>query len=201
MNKGEYEAGVVFVRRTMTLAGLFYHRNDVEIWDKVQLPEFVVPACVIDDMKFDEVKVDGECASVYDVQDGEIHLVFDHAILRSAIDDDWNETKTFADTPLGKWLNGPLADALKAAGIPVVECGLPRKKDIWGDNAKPFFKNGRNRVCFDFDEDYSVWYWTETVEVASAAYFCGASDYGYADCYYASNAYLCVRPRFKILRS
>ena len=151
----------------------------------MQLPEFVVPACVIDGMEFGEVKVDGECASVYDVQDGEINLVFDHAIMRSAIDDDWNKEKTFADTPLGKWLSGPLADALKAAGIPVEECGLPRKEDMWGTGAKPFFKNGRNRVCFDFDEDCSVWYWTETVEDASAAYFCGAGrDINYSSILY-----------------
>ena len=200
MEKGQYEAGVVFVRRTMTCPGFLFHKDDVDVYDKMQLPEFVVPACVIDGKSFYEVNVDGECASVYDVQDGEINLVFDHAIMRSEIDGDWNEEKTFADTPLGKWLSGPLSDALRSAGVPVAECGLLRQEDMWGDDVKPFFMAGRNRVCFYFDEDYSVWYWTETIEDASAAYFCGASYFGNASYDYAGNADFYVRPRFKILK-
>jgi hypothetical protein len=194
------EAVVISTKRTFSPKGFFKHLDDVQDGERMQLPEFVVPACVIDDMEFSEVKVDGECASVYDVSSGEINLVFDHAIMRSAIDDDWNETKSFKDTPLGKWLSGPLADAMRAAGIPVEECGLLRKEDMWGDNAKPFFQYGQNRVCFDFDEDYSVWNWTETVEDASAAFFCFADNRGRADCYDASYARSYVRPRFKILK-
>ncbi|MEG9430615.1 MAG: hypothetical protein VZQ61_06830, partial [Christensenellaceae bacterium] len=79
---------------------------------------------------------------------------------------------------------------------------LLRKEELWGDNALPFFRNGRNRVCFDKDEDCSVWYWTETVEDASAAYFCNARSYGFSTyCYGASYADFYVRPRFIILKS
>ena len=194
------EAVVVSMKRTFSPKGFFKHLDDVQDGERMLLPEIVVPACEIDGMEFGEVKIAGENASVYDVQDGEINLVFDHVIMQSAIDCDWNKTKTFKDTPLGKWLSGPLADALKAAGIPVEECGLLRKEDMWGDNAKPFFKNGRNRVCFDFDEDYPVWYWAETVEDASAAFFCFAGRGGCARCGGAGIAGRYVRPRFKILK-
>jgi len=195
------EEAVVSMKRTFSPKGFLKHLDDVQDGERMQLPEFFVPACVIDGMEFAEVKVDGECASVYDVQDGEINLVFDHVIMRSAIDNNWNKDKTFLDTPLGKWLCGPLADAMRAAGVPVAECGLLRKEDLWGEDAKPFFMDGRNRVCFDFDEDYSVWYWTKTIEIASAAIFCFAGSNGRASYGSASDANDYVRPRFKILKS
>jgi len=198
---GTENAIVVSVKRTFSPEGFLKHLDDVQDGERMQLPEFFVPARVIDGMEFDEVKVDGECASVYDVQDGEINLVFDHVIMWSAIDKNWNKDKTFLDTPLGKWLCGLLADGMRAVGVPVAECGLLRKEDLWGKDAKPFFMDGRNRVCFDFDEDYSLWYWTETIEDASAANFCYAYNLGYASYIYASYASLYVRPRFKILKS
>ena len=42
----------------------------------------------------------------------------------------------------------------------------------------------------------SSYWWLK--DIASAAFFCDASAIGYADYYYASNAYSCVRPRFII---
>src|SRR5574344_147775 len=42
----------------------------------------------------------------------------------------------------------------------------------------------------------SAYYWLK--DIASAAYFCRANDYGTADCRSASAAYACVRPRFII---
>ena len=97
-------------------------------------------------------------------------------------------------------MRGAFLDALRKK-TSAADCGLLRKEELWGDNALPFFRNGRNRVCFDKNEDCGVWYWTETVEDASAADFCFAYNDGYAGYLYASSAYAYVRPRFVIFKS
>ena len=69
-----------------------------------------------------------------------------------------------------------------------------------GDNPLEYFKTGRNRIAFDFDEDCSLYYWLSTLydEEASAAIFwivnADASSY-YTE---ASFADIYVRPRFVI---
>ena len=150
-----------------------------------------------DDMDFEELDFE-EYATVYDIDENKIHLVYDRVIMQSAIDENYNESKTFKDTPLGQWLDDTLKGAMIDAGVPAVDCGLLKKSELWGD--KQFFKDGRNRVCFDKDEDCSVWYWTETVEIASAAFFCGSDGGGYSDNYDAGVASGYVRPRFSILK-
>ena len=80
------------------------------------------------------------------------------------------------------------------------------------DSANPVFfaeedhlmvtSDGRNRFCFDKDEDCVVWYWTETLddEESSAAFFCLADYSGNARFGKASLADFYVRPRFIILK-
>ena len=55
----------------------------------------------------------------------------------------------------------------------------------------PLFRHSKGAI-----NDRSAWYWLK--DIASASHFCRCSNYGYAGCYDASNAYNCVRPRFVI---
>ena len=175
--------------------------DGVKVGDRVRVPATIIPATVIEgeeELNFAEIEVAGEYATVYKIEGEQISLVFDRALFRSAIDR--NHTGVWEDTQLAAYLRGAFLDALRKE-TSAADCGLLRKEELWGDNALPFFRNGRNRVCFDKNEDCSVWYWTETVEDARAAYFCFASHYGYAHHSSASNANAYVRPRFIILKS
>ena len=192
----------VNIQRTYEDYGAFMANLDgVKVDDRVRVPGFKVPAVEIDGeekLNFDEIEVAGEYATVYKIEGEQISLVFDRALFRSAIDR--NDTGVWKDTQLAAYLRGAFLDALRKE-TSAADCGLLRKEELWGDNALPFFRNGRNRVCFDKDQDCSVWYWTETVEDAVAAYFCRANTDGTASYDGASRAHACVRPRFIIIKS
>ena len=192
----------VNIQRTYEDYGVFMANLDgVKVGDRVRVPSFKVPATEIDGkekLNFDEIEVAGEYATVYKIEGEQISLVFDRALFQSAIDR--NDTGVWEDTQLAAYLRGAFLDALRKE-TSAADCGLLRKEELWGNNALPFFRNGRNRVCFDKDEDYSVWYWTETVEDVSAAHFCGARTDGNSGCGGARFAGNCVRPCFIILKS
>ena len=196
------EMAGVNIQRTYEDYGVFMANLDgVKVGDRVRVPGFKVPATEIDGeekLNFDEIEVAGEYATVYKIEGEQISLVFDRALFKSAIDK--NNTGVWEDTQLAAYLRGAFLDALRKE-TSAADCGLLRKEELWGDNALPFFRNGRNRVCFDKDEDCSVWYWTETVEEASAAYFCIAGSSGGSDYDIASYESAYVRPRFIILKS
>ena len=196
------EMAGVSIQRTYEDYGVFMANLDgVKVGDRVRIPDFKVPAAEIDGeekLNFDEIEVAGEYATVYKIEGEQISLVFDRALFKSAIDR--NDTGVWEDAQLAAYLRGAFLDALRKE-TSAADCGLLRKEELWGDNALLFFRNGRNRVCFNKDEDCSVWYWTETVEDASAASFCHADDLGSADCNYAGIAGNYVRPRFIILKS
>ena len=103
-------------------------------------------------------------------------------------------------TQLGQYLQSEFLRAMNGAGIPAESCGLISKDEMFGDNPLEYFKTGRNRIAFDFDEDCSRYYWLSTLydEEASAAFFCLALSYGLSYYNYASAAYHYVRPRFVI---
>ena len=196
------EMAGVNIQRTYEDYGVFMANLDgVKVGDRVRVPGFKVPATEIngeEKLNFDEIEVAGEYATVYKIEGEQISLVFDRAFFRSAIDR--NDTGVWEDTQLAAYLRGAFLDALRKE-TSAADCGLLRKEELWGDNALPFFRNGRNRVCFDKDEDCSVWYWTETVEDASVTRFCNADDNGYANNSNARCAYYYVRPRFIIHKS
>ena len=199
--RAETMAGVNIQRTYEDYSVFMANLDGVKVGDRVRVPGFKVPAAEIDGeekLNFDEIEVAGEYATVYKIEGEQISLVFDRAIFKSAIDR--NETGVWEDTQLAAYLRGAFLDALRKE-TSAVDCGLLRKEELWGDNALPFFRNGRNRVCFDKDEDCSILYWTETVEDASSGYFCNADALGYVCCSYASNARYCARPRFIILKS
>lgn len=171
----------------------------VKVGDRVRIPAFRVPPEEIEGeekMSFEEIKVDGEYATVYDRDDKFLHLVFDRALFKSAVDN--NNTKLWCDTQLAKYLKGAFSVELKKM-LPATDCGLLRKEDLWGDNAKPFFKHRKNRICFDKDEDISAWYWLATPANEPASFFCYAYDNGDSGYGGAGIADFFVRPRFTIL--
>ena len=196
------EMAGVNIQRTYEDYGVFMANLDgVKVGDRVRVPGFKVPATEIDGkekLNFDEIEVSGEYATVYKIEGEQISLVFDRALFKSAMDR--NDTGVWEDTQLAAYLRGAFLDALRKE-TSAADCGLLRKEELWGDNALPFFRNGRNRVCFNKDEDCSIWYWTETVEDASAAVFCSASGCGFASNRGAGSANAYVRPRFIILKS
>ena len=196
------EMAGVNIQRTYEDYGAFVANLDgVKVGDRVRVPGFKVPATEIDGenkLNFDEIEVTGEYATVYKIEGEQISLVFDRALFKSAMDR--NDTGVWEDTQLAAYLRGAFLDALRK-GTSAADCGLLRKEEMWGDNALPFFRNGRNRVCFGKDEDCSVWYWTETIEDASAAGFCYAGNDGSAGYDSASIAYGYVRPCFIIHKS
>lgn len=199
--RSETMAGVEIQRTYEDYSAFMANLDAVKVGDRVRVPSFKVPATTIngeENLKFEEIEVAGEYATVYKIEGEQINLVFDRALFQSTIDN--NETGVWEDTQLAHYLRGAFLDALRKE-TSAVDCGLLRKEELWGDNALPFFKNGRNRVCFDKEEDCSIYYWLETVYDASAAYFCDAYDGGDSDYDNASNAYAFVRPRFIILKS
>ena len=196
------EMAGVNIQRTYEDYGVFMANLDgVKVGDRVRVPGFKVPATEIygkEKLNFDEIELAGEYATVYKIEGEQISLVFDWALFKSAID--INDTGVWEYTQLAAYLRGAFLDALRKK-TSAADCGLLHKEELWGDNALPFFRNGRNRVCFDKDEDCSIWYWTETVEDASAASFCLAGSIGRARSHAASDVGNCVRPRFIIHKS
>ena len=198
------ETGVIS-QMTYTTKSILKNFDIVRIGDRVKLPAFTVPAVKMDGknvLAFDEKHINADEAVVIGKdENGDLILIFDHCLFESAID--LNNEKRFEMTQLGQYLQSEFLRAMNSAGIPAESCGLISKEEMLGDNALEYFKTGRNRIAFDFDEDCSRYYWLSTLydEESDAAHFCGASRGGLADYDLASYARRCVRPRFIIHKS
>lgn len=190
---------------TYSLFAFMANRDRVRIGDRVVLPAFTVPAVKMDGdevMEFNEKNIRADDAIVIGKnENGDLILIFDHCLFESAVD--LNNEKRFKMTQLGQYLQSEFLRAMNSAGIPAESCGLISKEEMFGDNALEYFKTGRNRIAFDFDDDCSRYYWLSTLydEDASAAFFCDASNSGYASNNSASITFYCVRPRFIIHKS
>lgn len=198
----EYKESGCISEMTYSVSAFMANRDKVRIGDRVKLPSFTVPAVKMDGdevMEFDEKNIRADDAIVIGKdENGNFILIFDHCLFESAID--LNNEKRFKMTQLGQYLQSEFLRAMNGAGIPAESCGLISKDEMFGDNPLEYFKTGRNRIAFDFDEDCSRYYWLSTLydEEASAAYFCLASISGYSGCAGASGANYYVRPRFVI---
>ncbi len=187
---------------TYSVSAFMANRDKVRIGDRVKLPSFTVPAVKMDGdevMEFDGKNIRADDAIVIGKdENGNFILIFDHCLFESAID--LNDEKRFEMTQLGQYLQSEFLRAMNGAGIPAESCGLISKDEMFGDNPLEYFKTGRNRIAFDFDENCSRYYWLSSLydEEASAAYFCYALDIGYSHCGGASSARSYVRPRFVI---
>ena len=191
--------------KTYNLSAFMANRDKVKIGDRVKMPAFTVPSVGVagdEVLNFDEQKIKADEAIVIGKEkNGDFILIFDHCLFESAID--LNHEKRFELTQLGLYLQQEFLRAMNGAGILAKSCGLISKDEMFGDNALEFFKTGRNRIAFNFDEDCSRYYWLSTLydEDTSAAFFFFAFDSGDAGKSSASNATLCVRPRFIIHKS
>lgn len=198
------ETGVIS-QMTYTTKSILKNFDNVRIGDRVKLPAFTVPAVKMDGeevLAFDEKHINADEAIVIGKdKNGDLILIFDHCLFESSID--LNNERRFEMTQLGQYLQSEFLRAMNGAGIPAESCGLISKEEMFGDNALEYFKTGRNRIAFDFDDDSSRYYWLSTLydEEASAAYFCNAYNNGTSDYDYASFADVCVRPRFIIQKS
>ena len=187
---------------TYSVSAFMANRDKVKIGDRVKLPSFTVPAVKMDGdevMEFDEKNIRADDAIVIGKdENGNFILIFDHCLFESAID--LNNEKCFEKTQLGLYLQSEFLRAMNGAGIPAESCGLISKDEMFGDNPLEYFKTGRNRIAFDFDEDCSRYYWLSSLydEEASAANFCAAYSGGCSGYGSASVASVCVRPRFVI---
>lgn len=187
---------------TYSVSVFMANRDKIKIGDRVKLPSFTVSAVKMDGdgvMEVNEKNIRADDAIVIGKdENGNFILIFDHCLFESAID--LNDEKRFEMTQLGQYLQSEFLRAMNGAGIPAESCGLISKDEMFGDNPLEYFKTGRNRIAFDFDEDCSCYYWLSTLydEEASAAYFCCANNigYGYYDGASVAGAY--VRPRFVI---
>ena len=195
------ETGVIS-QMTYTTKSILKNFDNVRIGDRVKLPAFTVPAVKMDGedvLAFDEKHINADEAIVIGKdENGDLILIFDHCLFESAID--LNNEKRFEMTQLGQYLQQEFLRAMNNAGIPAESCGLISKDEMSGDNALEYFKKGRNRIAFDFDEDYSRHYWLSSLfdEEASAAFFCDATSGGHSGYDGASYAHRYVRPRFVI---
>ena len=209
MNINIKNCEVNIITKTLEISGktempksIFKNFDNVRIGDRVRLPAFTVPAVKMDGeevLAFDKKHINADDAIVIGKdENGDLILIFDHCLFESAVD--LNNEKRFEMTQLGQYLQSEFLRAMNGAGIPAESCGLISKEEMFGDNALEYFKTGRNRIAFDFDEDCSRYYWLSTLydEEASAACFCIASGRGVSDCNNASYARSCVRPRFII---
>jgi hypothetical protein len=187
---------------TYTPKSILKNFDNVRIGDRVKLPSFTVPAVKMDGdevMEFDEKNIRADDAIVIGKdENGNFILIFDHCLFESAID--LNDEKRFEMTQLGQYLQSEFLRAMNGAGIPAESCGIISKDEMFGENPLEYFKTGRNRIAFDFDEDCSRYYWLSTLydEEASSANFCAANYSGRSYSHGASYAHHYVRPRFVI---
>lgn len=170
--------------------------KDLNIGDSVQLPEFTVPEMTIAgdiELHFED-KVVKDTATVYSITNDEIHLVFDHALFKSAMD--LNNATEWKKTQLRAYLRSAFKNAMRDVGVPVSEVSLLSKDELFEEEALPFFKNGRNRIAFENNDSTTVWYWLKNATFA--AYFCRADYYGNVD--YGGMSYMhgFVRPCFVV---
>ena len=170
--------------------------KDLNIGDSVQLPEFTVPETAIKGNKelyFEEQTVK-DTATVYNIKDGKVYLVFDHALFTSAMD--LNNATEWKKTQLRAYLRSAFKNAMRDVGVPVSEVSLLSKDELFEEETLPFFKNGRNRIAFENNDSTTVWYWLKNATFA--AYFCRADYYGNVD--YGGMSYMhgFVRPCFVV---
>lgn len=180
-----------------TLDGFKKNKARVQIGDRIKLPGFTVPECEIpgeEIMKFSKKYIKSDEAIVINKTEKEIHLIFDHCLFQSAID--FNKQSDFSKTQLAAYLQTEFLKSLNAHGVPAITCDLPSMEEVFSENRLDFFKSGKNRIGFDFDEDFSVWYWLK--DMASAWAFCGVGSFGNASYTNAGDSHYFVRPRFVI---
>lgn len=176
-------------------------KYSVCVGDRVSLPEFTVPAVIIDgenEMDFEEHTIKDN-AIIYKITNKHIYLVFEHCLFQSAID--LNEQTEWEKTQLRQYLNTPFKKAMNDAGIDAKKVSLLSLEEVSGDEEKgdeplPYFRYAKNRIAVDLEEKESWAYWLKKVDCSN----CYCSSYGYGYSYYGdtSDTDDFVRPCFAV---
>ena len=173
--------------------------SDIRVGDVVNLPAFTVPGTTIRrdrPLGFDEQFIE-ETATVYDIKDNKLYLLFDHALFKSAID--LNNEEKWENTQLACYFREYFQPAMEDAGIPATNVALLSEDDVFGEHSLPFFKELKNRIVSDISEKSTLNYWLKTsFTYKFSATFCTAYNSGNASNNYASYANDYVRPCFVI---
>ena len=167
--------------------------KDLNIGDSVQLPEFTVPKTVVGggiELLFEE-QIVKDTATVYNIKDDKIYLIFNHALFTSAMD--LNNATEWKKTQLRAYLRSAFKNAMRDVGVPVSNVSLLSKDKIV---ELKFFKSRKNVVAFVEDESAFVGYWLKNV--SSASYFHSTYFTGYVGSNTASTADIFVRPCFVV---
>ena len=166
---------------------------ELDVGDTVQLPEFTMPETTVEgdsELLFEEHKIK-DTATVFNIKNGKIYLVFDHALFTSAMD--LNNATEWKNTQLHDYLKSTFKNAMRDVGVPVSNVSLLSKDKIV---ELQFFKSRKNVVAFVEDESAFVGYWLKNV--SSASYFHSTYFTGYVGSNTASNADIFVRPCFVV---
>ena len=178
--------------------------------DFIEIGDFNVSGAEIDGVKFDTLYVTGARLVIVDQDENRKIAMFDHVLFDSVISantDDAESAETFADTALGKYLNGPFRKAiLEQTKIKPQEASLITEYEMLGtgneesnfdENPKrfDFFKQDINRMRFDKNEEYGRWYWLGSKENNTDFCFCSSGG----NAYYGNATYTyAVSPALKI---
>lgn len=177
---------------------------ELEIGDSIRLPVFTVPKVTIGgcrELSFNKQTVE-DTATIYNIKDEKIYLVFDHVLFQSAMD--LNNAAEWKDTQLCAYLCGAFKDAMRNSGIPILKVSILSKGKLLKNS---FFREGRNRVAFTKDEISTACYWlkdttkrdtTDKGDITDKREFCAMSVYGTIYNYNSSWPGFFVRPCFVV---
>lgn len=162
-----------------------------------------------------------EAIAVKDEEDGMLFCAVDCLAKERPMMHDGNDGKTYEESDLRKELNDEILrlfpDEIREKMVPFANgdlLRLPTEKEIFGKNKygedepdtvtqwEPM-KLRRNRIAFQGYNGEWEWYWLQNRlrGPASASYFADVDSHGGCYCNGASDAWVGVRPAFKIRQS
>lgn len=172
--------------------------REQRIGDKIYIPSIKVGRCEIDGEIFDELQLRDVPAILVDTKDGRT-FSFENILFQHCIDAN-KSGKAFEETPLGKYLSGPFADALKETfGDSLKEVSLLSKDNVFNkesDAYMPYFRDEAHRIKSFENETW--WWWLKTPCASNATYFCYVYNGGYGGTGRASYSGGGVAPAFRI---
>lgn len=172
--------------------------REQRIGDKIYIPSLDVDECEIDGEHFDALHLKDVPAIFIHNKNGKT-FSFENILFQHCIDAN-KSGKAFEETPLGKYLSGPFADALKETfGDSLKEVSLLSKDNVFNqesDAYMPYFRDEAHRIKAFENETW--WWWLKTPLASSATSFCGVNGDGNSDYGDASGSGGGVAPAFRI---
>ncbi len=172
--------------------------REQRIGDKIYIPSLDVDECEIDGEHFAARHLKDIPAIFIHDKNGKT-FSFENILFQHCVDAN-KSGKAFEETPLGKYLSGPFADALKETfGDSLKEVSLLSYDNVFNPKSEdymPFFKNKAHRIKA-FEDDTWYW-WLKTPYASNATYFCDVGSYGGSNGSIASDGVGGVAPAFRI---